>query len=84
MNKNLISWNTEDGFQGEIVAYFNLWTGQIITKEEYEKMVEREIFDMWHVMDDEEKKEFDNFEHFRRNMLSNPDDDFMPLVEYVK
>ncbi len=83
MRRVLVSWNSEDGFQGDIVAYYNLWTGEIISKEAYNELVEREIFDLWHTMDKDEQLSYGTFDDFRKTMLNSLDDDFMPLVEHI-
>lgn len=81
MRKKLVSWNSEAGFGGEVVAYKNIHSGKIISKEEYDKMIEREILELWHLLIEEEQNEFDNYNNFRKSMLDNHDSDFIPLVE---
>lgn len=81
MRAILVSWHNEYAFGGDVVAYKNIFTGEVIDKKRYSDMLEREIVEMWHVIGKFGKKEYGTFENFRKCMLESPDTDFIPLVQ---
>lgn len=78
-----VNWSNELAWQGDIVAYQNRHTNQIISKKTYNEMIEREILDFWLSLNENQKKEYSNFKNFRQYILSIPDSDFIPLVEII-
>lgn len=83
-----VSWQNELGWGGDIVGYRNLHTNKILSKKQYEKMVEREIFEKWNELGEElgeklREENYGTFEKFRKNRLEAPDTDFEALVEFI-
>lgn len=80
MKRILISYYSEAGFGGDIVAYQHKHTQQVVSKEQYNNMIEREIKELWNLYG---KKEYGNFKDFREVMLKLSETDFVPLVEII-
>lgn len=78
-----VSWNNELAWQGEIIGYRNKNSNKILSKNQYNEMIEKEIKTQWEEMAEEEKAEYDSFEHFRKNILDVDDHNFEPLVEFI-
>lgn len=68
---------------GDIVGYINKKNNKLLSRKQYEEMIEREIYEQWYSMDIEQILEYDDFDNFRRNILDNPDNDYVPLVEVI-
>ncbi len=83
MRAILVSWYNEYAWGGDVVAYLNRFTGEVIDKKQYNDLLEREILDHWYLLDADEQKEFKSFNGFRRYMLDKVDTDYIPLVQVI-
>ena len=71
----------EYAWDGEIVGYINKNNNKLITKKQYDEMVERKAYEKWQDMDVDEMADYEDFENFWANILNSVDNDFIPLVE---
>jgi len=78
-----VSWKNQSVWGGDIVAYINKNNNKLLSRKQYEAMVEKEVYEKWYNMDIEEILNYDDFEDFYRSILNNPENDYEPLVEVV-
>lgn len=78
-----VSWENQYVWGGDVVGYINKNNNKLLSKKQYEEMIEREIYEKWYNMDIEQILEYDDFDDFRKNILDNPDNDYVPLVEVI-
>ena len=78
-----VSCENQYAWGGDIVGYINKNNNKLLSKKQYEEMIEKEIFNKWYNMDIGEIMEYKDFEDFRKNILDNPDNDYEPLVEVI-
>ena len=78
-----VSWSNEYAFGGDIVGYQNKNNDMIISKEQYEEMIERELRETWLNMDINKIANFESFDEFKKSALDNVETDFEPLVEII-
>src|SRR5690606_34299277 len=73
----------EYAWDSEIVGYINKNNNKLITKKQYDEMVEREAYERWQDMDVDELADYEDFENFWANILNSVDNDFIPLFEII-
>ena len=78
-----VYYTNEYAWDGEIVGYINKNNNKLLSKKQYNKMIEREIREKWKYMDLEELVNYGNFDFFRIHMLNNIDIDYNALVEII-
>lgn len=78
-----VNYSNEYAWNGDIVGYINKNNNKLLSRKQYEELIEREVYEKWYNMDIEEILEYDDFDDFRKNILDNPDNDYEPLVEII-
>ena len=79
-----VYYTNEYAWNGDIVGYININNNKLLTKKQYDKMVEREAYEKWQNMNIEELTDFEDFENFWAYILNNSfENDFIPLVEII-
>lgn len=78
-----VYYSNEYAWNGEIVGYINKNNGKLLSKKQYEEMIEREAMEKWQDMDVEELTNYEDFEDFWANILNSVESDFEPLVEII-
>ena len=68
---------------GDIVGYINKKNNKLLSRKQYENMVEKEVYEKWYNMTLEEIMNYEDFEDFYKSILDNPDLDYEPLVEVI-
>ena len=78
-----VSWENQYAWGGDIVGYINKNNNKLLSRKQYEEMIEREVYEKWYSSDIEEIINYNDFDEFRKSILDNPELDFEPLVEVV-
>ena len=78
-----VSWSNEYAWGGDIIAYRNKNNDMILSKKQYNKMIERELQEILSNMDIQELADYEDFEDFWTNNLNSVETDFEPLVEII-
>src|SRR5690606_23986083 len=78
-----VSWKNQYVWGGDIIGYINKNNNKLLSRKQYEEMIEREVYEKWYNMDIEEILNYNDFDDFYESILNNPDNDYEPLVEII-
>lgn len=78
-----VSWSNEYAWGGDIIAYRNKNNDMIMSKKQYDKMIERELQEILSNMDIQKLADYEDFDDFWASNLNSVETDFEPLVEFI-
>lgn len=78
-----VNYSNEYAWNGDIIGYINKNNNKLLSRKQYNELIEREVYEKWYNMDIEEIINYNDFEDFYKSILNNPDNDYEPLVEII-